>query len=116
MASEFVHLRVHSEYSMSEGSILRVGRIAAAAKAGGMRAVALTDAGNMFGAVQFHEACKEAGVGEIFGCELEVRAEDASARNSPYQLVLLARGQDGYRSLVCLASLGAMRGPVGAKP
>ena len=71
MTAEFIHLHVHSQYSLLDGA-LRVKDLAARAKSLGMRAVALTDHGNMFGAIQHYKACKEQGIGSIIGCEVNV--------------------------------------------
>ena len=61
MHADFVHLRVHSAYSLSEGAI-KADKIAAAARDGGMPAVAITDTGNLFGALEFSQACVARGV------------------------------------------------------
>jgi DNA polymerase-3 subunit alpha len=110
MSAEFVHLHVHSQYSMLDGAI-RIERLVQAVKDDGMPAVALTDHGNMFGAMQLYKACKGAGIKPILGCEVYfVPERKEGALKNPHHLVLLASGQDGYRNLVRLVSLGWVQG------
>ena len=111
----FVHLHVHSEYSLLEASP-RVKQIAKKAAELGMSAVALTDNGSMFGAIEFYFACKDAGVNPILGldayiCEnrLEKKA-DRDAFMGPRRIVLLAKNIEGYRSLCQLSSIGYQEG------
>ena len=112
MASpEFVHLHVHSQYSMLDGAVKVKDLVKRVAKEG-MKAVAVTDHGNMFGAISFYKAAKEAGVQAIIGCEVEV-ADKGRARHLP----LIASTLDGYKNLVALVSMGHVRpepdGPAG---
>ena len=74
MPGEFVHLHVHSQYSMLDGAI-RIERLVQAVKDDGMSAVALTDHGNMYGALQLYKTCKYAGVKPIIGCEVYFTAD-----------------------------------------
>ena len=111
MAAEFVHLHVHSEFSMLDGAI-RIPELVAHADEMGMPAVALTDNGNMFGAVQLVRACEGTGVKPILGCEVNFTAGD---RGDPQNrelshLLLLASSQEGYRNLVRLVSAGWVDG------
>ena len=99
--SEFVHLHVHSQYSMLDGS-LKVKELAKRIAKDGMRAVAVTDHGNMFGAITFYKAAKEAGVQAILGCELEVTGRGGHSHHLP----LLASTLEGYKNLVWLVSRG----------
>ena len=69
MSDSFVHLHLHTEYSLLDG-MARTQEVAAKAKELGMPAVAMTDHGNLFGAIEFYQACKKAGVKPIFGCEI----------------------------------------------
>jgi DNA polymerase-3 subunit alpha len=69
MSDSFVHLHLHTEYSLLDG-MARTKEVAAKAKELGMPAVAMTDHGNLFGAIEFYQACKKAGVKPIFGCEI----------------------------------------------
>jgi len=106
--SDFVHLRVHSAYSLSEGAI-KVKALAKLCEAHGMPAVAVTDKGNLFGALEISETLWEAGVQPIVGCELRVAREDAEARGSaqagPDEVLLLVQDEAGYRNLSKLVSL-----------
>ncbi|MGE5561045.1 MAG: DNA polymerase III subunit alpha, partial [Chloroflexota bacterium] len=107
---EFVHLHVHTEYSLLDGAS-RISQLAGAAKAFGMPAVAMTDHGVMYGAVDFYEACLKHGVKPIIGCEVYVAQrtrfdKTPNVDDSPYHLVLLAENGEGYRNLIKLVSLG----------
>jgi DNA polymerase-3 subunit alpha len=112
----FVHLHVHSEYSMLD-STLRLKDIAARAKEDGVPAIALTDHNNMFGAVDFQKAAKKNGVRPIFGAEVNITALD---RRDPEAarvgtILLLARNLDGYRNLCYLLSRAWMDSPARAR-
>ncbi|MFI5307952.1 MAG: DNA polymerase III subunit alpha [Polyangiales bacterium] len=113
--AEFVHLHVHSQYSMLD-SALRLEGMVERAKRLKMPALALTDHGNMFGAVQFHKACSDAGVRPILGCEVNLCRDHRAERSQSHHLVLLANGQQGYRNLVRLVSLGWVDGLSQGKP
>ncbi len=108
----FVHLHVHSEYSMLDSTI-RVPQVVARAKTDGAPAVALTDHNNMFGAVDFYKAAKKAGVRAIFGAEVNLVPDDrknADVRRSG-TILLLCRTLQGYRNLCFLLSRGYMDTP-----
>jgi len=119
--SAFVHLHAHSQYSFLDGAI-KVKDLVKRAKEQGADAVALTDHGNMFGAISFYKACKEAGLKAILGCELSVAwgssgsgPEQKDARKDPStgpgrHLVVLARNEEGYRNLIHVVSLGYVDG------
>src|ERR1700742_2908758 len=107
--SDFVHLHVHSQYSMLD-SALRLKALVKSAKQLAMPAVALTDHGNMFGAVQFHGECKKQEIKPILGCELHVAADRKLQTREAQHLVVLARSQRGYENLVKLTSLGWVEG------
>ncbi|MGB5221037.1 MAG: DNA polymerase III subunit alpha [Polyangiales bacterium] len=111
MAAEFVHLHVHSEFSMLDGAI-RVPQLVEHVGKMGMPAVALTDNGNMFGAVQLVRACARSDVKPILGCEVNFTGGD---RRDPQNrelnhLLLLAASQEGYQNLVRLVSAGWVDG------
>jgi DNA polymerase-3 subunit alpha len=111
MGAEFVHLHVHSEFSMLDGAI-RIPQLVEHVGRMGMPAVALTDNGNMFGAVQLVRACEGTGVKPILGCEVSFTAGD---RRDPQNkelnhLLLLASSQEGYHNLVRLVSAGWVDG------
>src|SRR5262249_41067596 len=118
MAAEFVHLHVHTQFSFLDGAI-QIDDVVKRAKELGMPAVAMTDHGNMFGALQFYKACKKAGVRPILGCELNVaRAIDARERRRvPVDhLVLLARNEEGYKNLIRVVSLGQIESVTDTAP
>ena len=109
MAAEFVHLHTHTQYSLLDGAI-KVKDLVKRVAAAGMKAVAATDHGNMFGAVTFYKAAKDAGVRPILGCELDVVGPDGHARHLP----VLASSLEGYKNLVWLVSRGQVQGaPIG---
>ena len=106
MDRPFVHLHVHSEYSLLDGAN-RCGDLAKATKEMGMNAVALTDHGVMYGCYEFYTKCKSAGVKPILGCEVYVEPNGYSCRDSKNQfhLILLAENDEGYHNLVRLVSV-----------
>ncbi len=106
--ADFVHLRVHSAYSLSEGAI-KADKIAAAAQDAKMPAVAITDTGNLFGALEFSQACAARGVQPIIGCQVSLtRAENP--RLAPDPVVVLAQDAAGLANLQRLSSQGFMQG------
>jgi len=118
--ADFVHLRVHSAYSLSEGAI-KIKALVELAKRHGMPAVAITDTGNLFGALEFAQAAEAAGVQPIIGCQMALRREEREAHAgvgaaSPDQLVLLAKDEAGYRSLLKLVSRSFLATPSGEAP
>lgn len=117
---EFVHLHVHSDFSMLDG-FSRVKELVAKAVEYEMPALALTDHGNMFGAIVFYNACRKAGIKSILGCEIYVATKDITDRTGKsgaekkfikedYHLVLLAKNQKGYENLCQIVSYGYMEG------
>ena len=107
MKNEFVHLRLHSEYSLV-GGLVRIKPLAAKAADMAMPAVALTDFNNFFGLIKFYKASQAAGVKPIVGADLLVLDEDGEG--SPTQLVLLAADQQGYKNLTNLISKAYQHG------
>lgn len=110
----FVHLHVHTEYSLLDG-FARIDALFERVKALGMDAVAITDHGVMFGAVEFYQKALEAGVKPIIGCEVYVAPRtrldrDPVADRNPSHLVLLAKNQVGYQNLIKLVSMGFTEG------
>src|SRR5829696_3950195 len=103
----FVHLHVHSSYSLLEGA-LTIARLAELAKADRQPALALTDTDNMFGALEFSDKLAAAAIQPIIGCALSVDFGDQEAPRNPGhalklpRLVLLAAREDGYRNLMRL--------------
>ncbi len=117
--ADFVHLRVHSAYSLSEGAI-KADKIAALAREAAMPAVAITDTGNMFGALEFSQACVAKGIQPIIGCQVALARTDTPradlARLAPDPLVLLAQDAIGLANLQRLSSRGFLETDPGMKP
>ena len=115
MPSSFVHLHVHTAYSLLDGAI-RLSDLLEQVKALGMNAVAVTDHGNMFAAVDFYHQAEKAGVKPIIGCEVYLAPGDRRDKeHRPGQevanhLVLLAKNLEGYHNLVRLVSAGYLEG------
>ena len=95
-APAFVHLRLHSEFSIADGTV-RIDDAIATAAADGMPALALTDLANAFGLVKFYRAAREGGIKPIFGCDLWVT--HATERDQPFRLLLLAQSHAAYLRL-----------------
>jgi DNA polymerase III subunit alpha len=131
--ADFIHLRVHSAYSLSAGAI-KIKELVQLCRGEAMPAVAITDSGNLFGALEFATACAEAGVQPIIGCEIAL-APNASGRNGrgangngnghghapnghgePDRLVLLVQSETGYRNLLSLVSRAFLDGEAGGEP
>src|SRR4051812_32621573 len=105
--SDFVHLRVHSAFSLSEGAIKIKDLVKLAVKKG-MPAVAITDTGNLFGGLEFSLAAAGEGVQPIIGCQMALRRTDGTPKSglalAPDQLVLLTQNEEGYENLLKLVS------------
>ncbi|MDR3536744.1 MAG: DNA polymerase III subunit alpha, partial [Acetobacteraceae bacterium] len=112
--ADFVHLRVHSAYSLSEGAI-KADKIAALALAAGMPAAAITDTGNLFGALEFSQACTKQGVQPIIGCQVGLARTD-NPRLPPDPMVLLAQTPEGMANLQILSSRGFLDTDPSLKP
>src|SRR6185437_547479 len=112
--ADFVHLRVHSAYSLSEGAI-KADKIAALARDAAMPAVAITDTGNLFGALEFSQACMGKGVQPIIGCQVALARTD-NPRLPPDPIVLLAQDAAGLANLQRLSSLGFLATEPGLEP
>jgi len=113
--SDFVHLHVHSDYSLLDGAA-RIPALIQRAKELNMPALALTDHGNMFGSLRFEQQCHSAGIKPLVGCEFYVaggsRLEHKGTEqgNKYYHLVLIAKNETGYRNLMMLTSLSYTEG------
>ena len=112
--SDFVHLHVHTQYSLLDGAI-RLDRLMDRCKQFGMHSVAITDHGTMFGVVEFYKAAKGAGIKPIIGCECYVAPRRLSDKTpldkaGMSHLVLLAENQEGYKNLCKLASIAQLEG------
>ena len=102
MENGFVHLRVHSAYSLSQGAI-RVPEIVAMAKEMRMPAVALADTGNLFGALEFSQYCADGGIQPIIGCQIGLSVHNTNREAKPdtpsEPIVLLAQNAEGLLNL-----------------
>jgi DNA polymerase-3 subunit alpha len=111
--SQFVHLHLHSQYSLLDGAN-RLDDVLAAAAAAGQPAMALTDHGNMFGAIEFYKQAKKAGVKAIVGIEAYMaqgsRLDRNPDRRSSNHLVLLAKNESGYKNLLKLTTSSFLEG------
>jgi DNA polymerase III subunit alpha len=112
--ADFVHLRVHSAYSLSEGAI-KVERIPALALEANMPAVAITDTANLFGALEFSQACAAKGIQPIIGCQIALSRAD-SPRLPPDPIVLLAQDATGIDNLQRLSSHSFLETDPGLRP
>lgn len=110
--ADFVHLRNHSAYSLSQGA-LRVSEMVGLADKMNMPALALTDSGNLFGALEFSLACRKAGIQPIIGCQLALPSTQKQNRPcgpAAEPLVVLARTEEGLENLQFLSSEGFLNG------
>lgn len=113
--SHFVHLHVHTEYSLLDGAC-RINDLVKLAKKYRMPALAITDHGNMFGAIEFYEGAIKEGIKPIVGCEVYVAPKSRFERDAKgisdasYHLVLLAKDKAGYKNLIELVSKGYLEG------
>ncbi|MBO8127116.1 MAG: DNA polymerase III subunit alpha [Firmicutes bacterium] len=111
-ASGFVHLHVHSEYSLLDG-FCPLDKLCRRAAELGMKALAVTDHGNLYGAVEFVRTAQKYGIKPIIGCEVYVAPGsrfDTNPKDKPYHLVLLVKDETGYRNLVSLVSKAHLEG------
>ncbi|TMJ36630.1 MAG: PHP domain-containing protein, partial [Alphaproteobacteria bacterium] len=120
----FIHLRAHSAYSLAEGA-LHIKQMAGLAKDMASPALAITDTGNLFGALEFSDALSEKGIQPIIGCTLKLACEEASPDAAHRQrsglrklpsLALLAKDEAGYRNLMMLSSRAYLDTPDTAEP
>ncbi len=112
--SQFVHLHTHTEYSLLDG-LSKIPKLVKTAKDLGMDALAITDHGAMYGAIEFYKACLESGVKPIIGCEMYVaprshKSKEGKADAEPYHLTILAKNYQGYLNLIKLVSISHLEG------
>ena len=112
--TDFVHLHLHTEYSLLDGDC-RIDRLAQRCKELGQSAVAITDHGCMNGAVEFYRACKKEGIKPIIGCEVYVAPRSHLDKvhgvdQNPFHLVLLCKNAQGYQNLIKLVSIANVEG------
>ncbi|MFM1654266.1 DNA polymerase III subunit alpha [Brevibacillus sp. B_LB10_24] len=114
MEIPFVHLHVHSEYSLLDGAA-RIEELVKQAAAYGMEALAITDHANLYGAIPFYKACRQAGIKPIIGMEAYMIDGDLGERQlrsspAPFHLTLLAKDLTGYRNLMKLSTIAHTQG------
>ena len=112
--NSFVNLHVHTEYSLLDGAC-RIKPLIERVKELGQTAVAITDHGVMYGAVDFWKEAQSAGIKAIIGCEVYVAPrkhtdKDGRIDLSPYHLILLCENNEGYKNLVKLVSIASIDG------
>ena len=110
----FVHLHVHTEYSLLDG-LSRIDKLIDRAKTLNMPSLAITDHGTMFGVMEFYRAAKDAGIKPIIGVESylarrSMQDRDPKLDKRPYHMLLLAKNQTGYKNLLKLASEAQLEG------
>ena len=105
---EFTHLHVHTQYSILDGAA-DIGKLVAKTKELGMKSIAITDHGNMFGVLQFYNTCLKNEIKPILGCEMYVSPQSRFIKDgihfSGHHLILLAKNEKGYKNLIKLNSL-----------
>lgn len=111
MSNPFVHLHLHSEFSLLDGAI-KISELPKAIKEKGMDAVAITDHGAMYGVIDFYKACKKEGIKPIIGCEVYLSKDRnrKEADDERFHLILLAENKEGYHNLVKIVSRGYTEG------
>ncbi|WP_108022089.1 DNA polymerase III subunit alpha [Melghirimyces profundicolus] len=114
MNGSFVHLHVHTEYSLLDGAA-RIDRLVARAKEAGFDSLAITDHGAMYGVIPFYQACKKAGIHPVIGCEVYLTSGRLEERPSPrenriHHLLLLAETEEGYRNLMKIVTQAHLEG------
>ncbi len=112
--TDFVHLHNHSEYSLLDG-LSKIKPMVEHAKKLGMKALAITDHGNMYGTIKFYKTCLDAGIKPIIGCEIYVAKrkltdKEAGVDNDYNHLILLAKNNTGYKNLIKIVSVSNLEG------
>lgn len=112
--ADFVHLHNHTEYSLLDG-LQKIKNMISYAKSLGMKALAITDHGNLYGAIKFYQACIAAGIKPIIGCEVYVAKrslgdKEAGIDNDYNHLIILAENEEGYKNLMKIISISWLEG------
>src|SRR4051812_32427815 len=108
----FVHLHCHTDYSLLDGAC-EIGQLMSLVAEQNMPAIAMTDHGNLFGAVEFYNKARAQGIHPVIGCEVYVSQQSRAVKNESNRynhLVLLCENQEGYRNLIDLVSTGFLDG------
>jgi DNA polymerase-3 subunit alpha len=117
--ADFIHLRVHTAYSLSAGAI-KIKELVGLCKKNSMPAVAITDSGNLFGALEFATACAGEGIQPIIGCEIALVAHEANERQLGQRdlerIIVLVQSEAGYRNLLALVTRSFLDSDAGAEP
>ena len=111
---KFTHLHTHSHYSLLQ-ALPKIPELVEAAKSNGMEALALTDNGNLYGAIEFYKECKKAGIKPIIGVDAYLagrtrRDKQTGVDKERYRLVLLAKDETGYKNLLKLVTVSYLEG------
>ena len=111
---KFVHLHVHSEYSLLDG-LSKIPKLVMQAKIMGMDSIAITDHGSLYGAIKFYKECKKEGLNPIIGCEMYIskgsmNEKTAGRDNENFHLTVLAQSYEGYQNLMKLVTLAQLEG------
>jgi len=112
--AEFVHLHVHSEYSLLDG-LAKIPKLVTQAKLMGMSHLALTDHGSLYGAIKFYKECKQEKINPIIGCEMYIakralKDKESGKDNENYHLTVLAQNYEGYKNLMKLVTIAHLEG------
>ncbi len=117
--ADFIHLRVHTAYSLSAGAI-KIKELVGLCKKNSMPAVAITDSGNLFGALEFATACAGEGIQPIIGCEIALVAHEAKERQLGQRdlerIIVLVQSEVGYRNLLALVTRSFLDSDAGVEP
>ncbi len=112
--AQFAHLHVHTEFSLLDG-LSKIPKLITQTKIMGMKHIAMTDHGSLYGAIKFYKECKAEGINPIIGCEMYIakralRDKEAGLDNQYYHLTVLARDEEGYRNLMKLVTISYTEG------
>src|SRR3989344_7251268 len=112
--SKFVHLHVHTEFSLLDG-LSKIPKLVSQAKIFGMQHLAITDHGALYGAIKFYKECKEQNINPIIGCEMYIakrtlKDKEAGKDNDYYHLTVLSQDHQGYINLIKLVTISQLEG------
>src|SRR3989344_6696556 len=112
--ADFAHLHVHTEYSLLDG-LSKIPKLVTQAKIMGMRHLAMTDHGSLYGAIKFYQECKDQGINPVIGCEMYIaprsHKDKETGKDQDYShLTVLAQDYDGYKNLMKLVTASHLDG------